>query len=387
MDRIEHTHNKIVTNCLITLVLLFVSLIPLLFRSQFKIPLVYEYQSYIKFALLILPVMAILGCSRIDLDLDRSRKSGLFVILVGLTMLLVNIHTVYIDVPSNFASKVFNGISNLDWQYAIHTYIMNNDPSGIPHSYRFLPDSMVDLIYYITNDFNYAKLIYRETLMFLMLYAIYYYGSLYYRHEVALLTVLFYAVIYQISLRYYAGQLTDPLSHLSFVLSFIFIELDIFAYFVLTVAIGIMAKETIFVMMIYYLITKANNVKSVIKIVVATIAMLSIIITIRLAIVPKFGYDKISGVDFEHIYNSIRLSKMWVAQVLFTIGIFVPFLILSWKTANRQLQKLTIFLLPILILSNIVFSWFHETRNLIPVAIPMAQLTAEYLLKKPNYEQ
>ncbi len=66
--------------------------------------------------------------------------------------------------------------------------------------------------------------------------------------------------------------------------------------------------------------------------------------------------------------------------MVFTVGIFIPFLILAWKSADRRVRNLALFLLTALLLSNMMFSWLVETRNLIPAVIPLALLTSDYLM-------
>jgi hypothetical protein len=70
--------------------------------------------------------------------------------------------------------------------------------------------------------------------------------------------------------------------------------------------------------------------------------------------------------------------------VLCVVGIFVPFLVLAWKTTRPQLRNLACFLLVTLLLSNFLFSWPNETRNLIPAVIPLALITSDVLLRRQN---
>ena len=91
----------------------------------------------------------------------------------------------------------------------------------------------------------------------------------------------------------------------------------------------------------------------------------------------SFTYKSISGVDFTHIReNLFENQSIWVPQVLFTVGIMMPFYVLSWKSSRKELRNLVLFLLPILFISSTVFSWLYEARNFIPVFVPMAIIAA-----------
>ena len=226
--------------------------------------------------------------------------------------------------------------------------------------------------------------------MFFLLFSIYYYARIYHSHKKALLTVLLYASVFPISIRYYAGQLTDPLSHLSFVLSFIFLELNLFFYFATALFVGILAKESIVVMAVYFLIFRRKEKYWLPKTLFLFIVSAAIILSIRLWIVPAattpfndfFVLGNLRGKWLFFLSSNFGKYNQWVWQMLFTVGIFVPFLILAWKRSNRNIRSLAVFILTVLLLSNIGFSWLHETRNLIPAVIPLALITSDYLLSR-----
>ena len=86
----------------------------------------------------------------------------------------------------------------------------------------------------------------------LLFYSLYRFARLFLHHGGSLFCLALWTVVFPVSFRYYAGQLTDPLSHLSFVLAFIFIETEQFVYLLLTVMIGCLVKESIVAMAGYY---------------------------------------------------------------------------------------------------------------------------------------
>lgn len=350
------------------------SLLPVLFYSAFATPIDDRFHEIFKIALLIIPALIVLACYKSDTFSEN--KKSLFVLLILLTLMLVDVHYVYIDTTSNY----FKTISNHEWQLELHENILRLDPGSIPHSYRFLPDSLTRMFEFLTGDFSYARSFYRHTFMFMLLYSIYYYARLYCRQSTALLSVLFYAVVYPVSIRFYAGQLTDPMSHLLFVWSFIFAERDDFACFSLVVLFGILAKESIVIMPVYYFLLKLRTGNSMARPILLIAVSAALVFSVRSLISADMEYENISGVDPSHILNNLAQYEIWSRQLAYTLGIFIPFFILSWKTSHRQLRNLVLFLLPPLIVSNIMFSWLHESRNFIPVVIPLAIITSDYLL-------
>jgi hypothetical protein len=331
-----------------------------------------------------------------------SKKISLFILLILISFVLFDIHYIYIDSPSrypqlpgaerqesrkslpgHFSSQYFDDISNHQWQIEIHKNVLTLSPKVLPHSYRFLPNSLVRVFEFFTADFSYARALYRYTFMFLLLFSIYYYARLFYNHQTALLSVLFYAMIYPISIRFYAGQLTDPISHLLFVWSFIFLELDCFIYFAVSILIGVFAKETILVMPIYYILIQMNEKKRWAKGGILLVIGILMIFMIRMIVTSNdLTYRNISGIEISQIRRNLRYLGLWGRQVSYTIGILLPFLVLAWRTTRKELKHLVMFLLPILLLSNTIFSWLHETRNLIPVVIPMAIISSDYLMSQ-----
>ncbi|MBW7957514.1 MAG: hypothetical protein H3C68_06425 [Deltaproteobacteria bacterium] len=358
-------------------------LLPVLFYSFFAQPIDSRFHEAFKTALLAVPAFAVLACYRSD-NFSRNKRA-VFFLLILLTLMLVDIHYMDIDTTSSY----FGNTTNHSWQVRGHEKILLLAPDFIPHSYRFLPNSMIRLIEFLTGDFSYARSLYRHTFMFLLLYSIYYYARMYCSQPAALVSVLFYAAIYPVSIRFYAGQLTDPMSHLLFVWSFILMKQDNFAGFSLTVLVGILAKESIIIMPAYYLLSKIAAKEPASKQVLLVLASAALVFLVRLLIIPDLGYSRISGVSFSHISGNLAQYQIWPRQLAYTVGVFLPFFILSWKTSPRELRNLVLFILPPLVVSNMMFSWLHESRNLIPAVIPMAIITSEYLLalKKPHSDK
>ena len=166
----------------------------------------------------------------------------------------------------------------------------------------------------------------------------------------------------------YAGQLVDPMSHLSFVLSFILLESGLFVYFLLCVAVGIVAKESVVAMLGYYLLFHRHRETHFWKkFAVASLVCGAVLVGSRLLVLERgFGYTDISGVGVGHSKDNLMQYGEWGIPLLLAVGSFLPFVVLGWRHAHPTLRRLTVYLLPALFLSSTVSSWLHEVRNFVP---------------------
>lgn len=385
----QHYAKNSATVTLTTIAFLLVAIAPLLFSHAFE-SLEVRYHTAFKSALSALPLLPLYFCYKLDINISTRARLALLIFIAGISLLLVDIHSVYIDGTGfldgtvTHGSQYFVDATNMEWQMNMHKFVIALDKGVLPHSYRFLPNCMLEYFLVLTNDFQFSIYIFRVIFMILMLYAIYYYSLLYCSHETALLTMLIYGTVYQISIRFYAGQITDPVSHLCFILSFIFLELDLFLYFSLAVLIGCLAKESILIMAGYYLLKSICRRNNLLKATLLLLFTLALIAGIRLYISHDIRYENISEVGLDHIWTNLNSVNPWGRQLLFTIGIFLPFLALSFKNGVRSARNLVLYLLPCLLFSNLLFSWMFETRNLVPALIPMALITANYLISIYN---
>ena len=372
---------------LAAIALTFVCLAPVIFRSTFASDVDAAYHGIFKVLLTAVPIAVAAFCYRLEIDCPPGQKAGLFIMLAGLTVALVNIHYIFVDAGAAY----FPYISNHEWQLELHRSVTALSPETLPHSYRFLPNSMVKLAEFLTGDFAYARLLYRLTIQFPLLYCIYYFGRIRHSHAVSLAAVLMYAAVYPISVSFYAGQLADPLSHLTFALALIFLELDLFLYFALAVFIGIMAKESILAMCIYYVLFRIKDKQFLPKAAILLGVSAAIVVCIRVWIVPGqyfannvFVLSDLGGTALPHLSKHFGNFNRWIMQVVCVVGIFLPFLALAWKTTAPRLRNLAAFMFTATLLSNFLFSWPNETRNLIPAVIPLALIAANYILEKPK---
>lgn len=146
--------------------------------------------------------------------------------------------------------------NNTVWQEGMHRSVLELDPAAVGHNVRFLSNGVVQLLEVATGRYALGRTVYRLTFQFLLLLAIYDLGRRWFDHATSIGGVLAYALIYPISIRYYAGQPLDPMTHLSFVLAIRFVVTGPFAYVLTTLFVGLMAKESVILVAAWHAVTR-----------------------------------------------------------------------------------------------------------------------------------
>lgn len=333
-----------------------------------------------------LPVLAVAGCWRVRLELSPREKRITFGALVAATALVNDLHRSFVD-EGHYPFAGAGYVDNTAWQVESQRRVMRLDPTFTGHDYRFLPNAIVHVLEVGTGSYAFARGIYRHTFMFLLVYAIYYLGRLHYAHGTALLGLLLYLAVYPVTLRHYAGQLTDPVSHLSFVLAFIFLEQRRYPYLALSILVGAIGKESVAVLAGYYALFRRDDPGHRLKAAGLLLGAAAVVVGIRLYVNSgQAEYRHMSGVPPDHVLRNLR-DPRWPAQVLLSLGPFLPGFLLSWRRAPETLRGLVWFLLPVLLGSSLLFSWLREARNYVPVVIPLALITAAWLSRDPALER
>jgi hypothetical protein len=351
--------------------------LPLLFPDFFLGGFLFPYYYYpiFRVLLLLVPMAAACFCfsNRRDYSLAGFARIA-FLASVGLG--LEYIHHQNIDL--NFHYFFFFPRENMVWQHEVHSTILKLRPWEIPHVYRFLPNCIVAILDVFANNFQYAKEIYRGSAMILLVYAIYCFSRAFVSELGSLLCVLGYALIYPVSIRYYNGQLIDPLSHLSFICTYIFIRDKKAGWLAFTIFHGAMAKESILAMAVFNIFQRRKEPSALVVASGTFVFTLLPVILVRLYVnYGHLSYLVISGVP-PHWYLGNLVSNAWVPQTIRCIGIFLPFFFIRLRWLDPFLRNLILFIVPVLFLSNLMFSWLYEVRNYVPAAIPLIIVTVQF---------
>src|SRR5207249_4508140 len=108
-----------------------------------------------------------------------------------------------------------------------------------PHQFRPLPYFITGAVEPLIGDWRSASFLYRWFVTYGFLWATYQFGLLFIAPRRALLVVAAVVVLYPFSIAYYHGQLTDPLSHMLFVLGMVWIVEDRLIPLIVALALGI----------------------------------------------------------------------------------------------------------------------------------------------------
>lgn len=301
--------------------------------------------------------------------MSRHQALALVLVLVLLTAVVNFLHRATVDVDRQ---QYFTDITNVQWQMTTQNAVINLLPGALPHSYRFLPNGIVRWMELWGIGYPWARDLYRMIFGLLLFYALYRFARLYADALGSLLAMLLTALIYPVSFQLYAGQLTDPLSHLSFLLCFIFLPPGNFAAFLTAMLIGSFAKETVLAMAGYYVLFCRGEKNYPAKAIAASAGSILAYFAVRLFVLHgSFGYTQISGTTPEDVVRNAQIY-VWLVLLLLTVGALLPFVTLGWKDTAKPLKRLAIFLFPVLFVSSIMFSLLNEARNFMPLVFVLA---------------
>jgi hypothetical protein len=308
-------------------------------------------------------------------SLGRITAAAIVFLVFLLSSITNRIHNSNVDRAANYIA----GVPNEKLQEQLHASVTRLSPTDAPHSYRFLPNAIVLWMQLARVRFDVARDLYRQLTMLVLFYAIYRFARLYTNFIGGAIAMLLVCAVYPISFENYVGQLTDPLSHLSFALAFLFLATGDFASLVTVLLIGSLAKETVLALAGFYAIFCRKDTNYLIKTVALCAAGILIYVGVRLLVLHgALHYGQVSGAPPSHIVENWQDYK-WHRSFLFTAGAYLPFLAFAWRETPPLLKQLTFYLIPVLFVSSLVFGWLGESRNFMPVVFVLAVVAARFL--------
>jgi hypothetical protein len=313
------------------------------------------------------------------LPYPRDQRWGTLLAMSLLSVWCVDLHYSNVDLMNYFGDLY---VDNVEWQRRWHDRILRLDPGVIPHCYRFLPDCLVACIQLLTGKYFIAAMIYRLTAQFLLLLCVYRFARRWLEHLPAAAVLLLFAIAYPPSLRYYAGQLTDPLSHISFLLCFLALDANRPGLFCAPAVIGVLAKESILIVPLYAALSRLRRPKEALVWLTIFAASLALAIVVRVVVARNVTYEKISGVTPAHIRANFLDAWHWGRQAWETVGALAFVAALRWRSQPRQLWGMFLFLFACLWVSNLVFSHLKEARNFIPLTPIVAVMAVNTFLRR-----
>jgi hypothetical protein len=301
------------------------------------------------------------------------RRAVAFMVLAAL---LTAIHFIVVD------RQTFDPVRSpfvLTWQHEDYRAVLNGTLAGhVPHVYRPLPYGFTRTIELFTRNWRLACLAYRFFFTYWVLWAMQRFGAMFLPPSRAGWIIVVYVVLYPLSIWYYSGQLTDPLSHFLFILAMIWIVENRWAELAAAIALGVLAKETALLLVMayfacYYRQGSAAWWRTVVLGLVAAVTYFAVRIHVGWA--PDLCYINSNPVLMirdnlglpHRQYKSI--APLWqnlLHPLLFAIVWLVPAM-LNWRAIDARLRAMAIVLVPLMLSVNLCFGWLYESRNYVPL--------------------
>jgi hypothetical protein len=274
------------------------------------------------------------------------------------------------------------------WQRDMYERILNHTMEA-PHQYRPLPYGFTRTLEQVTGDWVFSCLLYRWFFTFWFVWCSYRLACLFLRPDWAMLTVVPVVLLYPLSVWFYWGQLTDPLSHALFALALICVVQDRWILLAGALALGVLAKETVLLVVpAYWAAHLGRGWPAFGKAVLLGLVGVATFLAARMPFGWSLSYERINGTTRLMIYDNLRIGEPYYSPAaplyqnylqpaLFVLP-FVPFIVAGWRSMDRRLQMLCLTLPPLLLASNLCFGWMYESRNYMPLVplLATAALTA-----------
>jgi hypothetical protein len=195
------------------------------------------------------------------------------------------------------------------------------------------------------------------------------------------------AALYPLSIQYYGGQLTDPLSHSLFVLAMIYVMDDRWLALAAALALGILAKETVMILVpAYYFCHRSKGWPVLAKTCMLAFACVAAWTAARLPLGWKPQMDSINGTSglmigsnlgfsAPHYHGAAPLYENYLRPLIF-VGAWLPFIWWGWPAMDRRLKILFLVVTPLLLATNLCFGWMYESRNYMPLVPLLAAMAS-----------
>jgi hypothetical protein len=316
------------------------------------------------------------------------RPALLFLFLVGLAAAMVGCHWLLVD---RFCEL---------WQRELYLQILNGQASA-PHQFRALPYGFVRLLEWVTGDWWFACVAYRWYFCFWFAWGYYRFARLFLSPAAAFAALLQLPIFYPLSILYYWGQLTDPLSHALFVLALIYVVQNRWIALAVALALGVLAKETVvLVVPAYWACTWRQGWRPILRAAVLGAACVAAYFAARLPLGWHLSHDSINGtqawmigsnlgIDCKELGISIEylgaapIEQNYIHPWIF-IAPFLPFIGLGWRKIDGRLKALFLTLTPLLLASNLCFGWMYESRNYMPLLPLLTTMALSALARSPE---
>jgi hypothetical protein len=279
------------------------------------------------------------------------------------------------------------------WQRTMYFDILNGQRDA-PHQFRALPYGFARALEHVTGDWTFSCVAYRWFFTYWFVWGCYRFARLWHSAALSLLTLVPVAVLYPLSVWYYWGQLTDPLSHALFVFAFIWTVRDRTALLAASLALGVLAKETVVLMVpACWACYWRGGIRPLLKATALGAVCVAAFLAARLPYRWYPGVEKINGTERLMIFDNLGIGEpyytaaapLWqnyLQPALFVVP-FVPFIAWGWRRLDGRLKAMCLTLTPLLLFSNLCFGWMYESRNYMPL-LPLLATAALFAVATPE---
>jgi hypothetical protein len=325
----------------------------------------------------LLVVLLLAGTIALRARIDRASEPWslhLAIVLSLLAVLFAACHWVLVD----------RHLLPAEWQRETYLQILNHTADA-PHNFRPLPYGFTRLLEWLTGDWWFSCVMYRWFFTYWYLWSCYRLARLFHSPARALATLTVFLVLYPLSIAHYWGQLTDPLGHMLFVLAFIYTLEDRLILLAGSLALGILAKETVVLMVpVYWACHWRGGLCTLGKAAFLGLVCTASFFAVRLPIGWQLDFDAINGtsglmvrtnlgIGEPDYLTSVSLYQNYLHPLLF-VGAFLPFIAARWGRLDRRLKTILVTLTPLLLTSNLCFGWMYESRNYMPLVPLLATM-------------
>lgn len=270
------------------------------------------------------------------------------------------------------------------WQSDLYYALLNGEQKDlgagqytVPHLYRPLPYGFTRTLEWLSGNWWFACLSYRWFFTFWFMCAYYQFARHFRSPGKSLLAVAAYPILYPSSVQYYGGQLTDPMSHALFVLALCYLVEDRWLLLALTVALGVLAKETALIIVLAYFVCHVERpLHSLVRTLGPALAGMAAYLAARVPYGWRLRSGSINGTPANLRWNlgigplpafpESIIHQFYIQPIMF-IGIFLPFIAWRWRQAEWPLKALFLTLVPLLFASQLFYGWLYESRNYVPL--------------------
>ncbi len=280
------------------------------------------------------------------------------------------------------------------WQRDMYFHILNRVPDP-PHIFRALPYGFTRSLEHLTGDWTFSCVAYRWFFSWWFVWGCYRFARLWFSGPWSLLTLLPVAALYPLSVWYYWGQLTDPLSHALFVFACLWAVRDRAALLAASLFLGVLAKETVLLMVPAYWAWGWRDWRHWLRAAALGVVCVAAFLAARLPYGWRPGYGQINGTQALMIRDNLGfpppdrpyqpaapIFMNYLHPALFVLP-FVPFILYGRRQIDRRLLALVLVLTPLVLLSNLCFGWMYESRNYVPL-LPVLGTAALFAVARPE---